>query len=112
MKRTHTVDVYRPETVEGTRGERTLSFPDHPTISRVDCTIQRKSGELRQAAHGSEEEGTYQGFFPPGTDLQPKDGIRVVGGPGPDRLKVLYAHEVGDPWDDEVELELSSEDFG
>ena len=106
MKRTHTVDLYRPDY----SGEE-KTYPSTPTASEIDCNIQPRGGELELRLFGETVFSRHQGFFPAGTDVQEGDALLVTDGVGPDTLEVAFVGEQGGKWDVECDLIKSGEDL-
>ena len=117
MNRTHRVDLYRPTITKDSRGHETKSWPKVPTTRDVEGNLQPRSGGLLRLAFGREIDGSWAGFFPPGTAVEEGDGLKVTavleGGPAqPSRFEVKKVRPMGARWDTEVDLDESQEKFG
>lgn len=108
----HTVDIYRPPTDgDTTRGQQQQQF-DSPIASSVSCDLMARSGDIRAQESGDRSAAEWEGHFPPGTDIQPGDRLKVTAGTGPERWKVVFVGDRTDRWKIPVELTESDEDFG
>lgn len=110
---THTVDTYRPSTaseIPRVSGQQQLQF-DSTHLSGVSCDLMALSGEIRAERSGDRASVEYEGRFPPGTDIQPGDYVKVTAGEGPKRYRVVFVGDRTSRWPTRVELEESDEDF-
>lgn len=107
---THTASLYRP-TSSGhrSRGQQQLD-PGTPTATGVGCDIWPRDGEVEEREFGREATGQWEGRFPPGTDLEPGDWVKVTAGTGPELYEVTFVGEETDRWRTPVVLEESGEE--
>lgn len=110
MIRTHMVSIYRKGFSDPDNTGRPAEFYS-AVVEAVNANLQPITGAIRPTPAGREVEAEWRGFVSAGTDIQVDDGVLVTSGVGPTRYKVAEVGPQGPPWDIELLLELTKEQF-
>lgn len=104
---THAVSIYRGTTFDAA----TLQQQDEPALvaAGVPCDLEIIREGVDPEAYGRIQTGQVRGRFPPGTDLQRGDFVKVTSGNGPATLEVEALGDETDDWRLVAELTESQE---
>lgn len=110
---THRADLYR-------RADNASRTPRGEKVRRWvclhagwPCNLQdtRSAARLERGAAGVSAIGERKLYLAPGSGARVDDCALVMGPGGPVRVRVSDMYELGDGWDDEAAVELTTETF-